>query len=342
MKAIVFTRFGEPEKVLDLTTLPDPTPPGPGEVLIRVTKRQIHPGNLMMVRGKFHIPLPADGFLIPGADGVDIVETVGEGVDSASVKPGMRVIFNPSPGAWAERLKARAEFVTPIPDDLPDAIAAQMLPNAVIALMLLRAAQRAVPDVGRETPILLNAAGSSVARFLIIAAHRRGLKVLGAVRSTEGAKLLSARFPDMPVVSTAYPDWLDQVRHATGEQPLQVIMDPVGGAMVSDFVPLLGDDGALLLYGAISPDPITFSTLGVPREIMFKGVSSSRWLQNTSAEQRREDVAEAIEIGRGAPEQFEVEADYDLSRFANAIEHIERANRRGAVLLSSDLQVENW
>jgi hypothetical protein len=33
-------------------------------------------------------------------------------------------------------------------------------------------------------------------------------------------------------------------------------------------------------------------------EIMFKGVSSSRWLQNTSAEQRRKDVAEAIEIGR--------------------------------------------
>jgi NADPH:quinone reductase len=337
MKAIVLTRFGEPEKVLELRTLPDPTPPGPGEVVVRVTKRQLHPGNLAMVRGKFNIPLPAEGFLVPGGDGMGIVEAVGEGVDGARVKPATRVIFNPVPGAWAERIKARAELLTPIPDDLPDAIAAQMLPNAVIALMLLRAAQRAVPDAGRETPILLNAAGSSVARFLTIVARSRGLKVVGAVRSSEGAKVLSARFPDLPVISTADPDWLDQLRHAAGQRPLQVIMDPVGGAMVGDLVALLGDGGALLFYGGMSPDPITFRSAGLAHhEIMFKGVSSSRWVQTTSAERRREDVAEAIGIGRAAPEQFEVEADYDLARFANAIEHIERANRNGAVLLSSD------
>jgi NADPH:quinone reductase len=337
MKAIVLTRFGEPATVLELKALPDPTPPGPGEVVVRVTRRQLHPGNLAMIRGKFNIPLPADGFLIPGGDGVGIVEAVGDGVDPASLKPGTRVIFNPSPGAWAERLKARAELVTPIPDDLPDAIAAQMLPNAVIALMLLRAAQRAVPDAGREIPILLNAAGSSVARFLTIAARSRGLNVVGAVRSSNGAKILSARFPDLPVISTADPDWLDQVRHAADGRPLRVIMDPVGGAMVSDLVPLLGDGGALLFYGAMSPDLVTFSSGGLAhREIMFKGVSSSRWVQTTSAEQRREDVAEAIEIGRTAPEHFEVAADYDLPRFADAIEHIERANRNGAILLSSD------
>jgi len=336
MKAIVFSRFGEPEKVLELKTLPDPTPPGPGEVVVRVTKRQLHPGNLMMVRGKFNVPLPADGFLIPGADGIGVVETVGEGVDSARVKPGMRVIFNPSAGAWAERIKTRAELVTSIPDDLPDAIAVQMLPNAVIALMLLREAQRAVPDAGRETPILLNAAGSSVARFLTIAAQRRGLKVMGAVRSENAAKIVSRRFPDLPVVSTADPDWLDQLRHAAGSRPLQVIMDPVGGAMSGDLVSLLGDGGALLLYGAVSPDPITFPLLAMAREIMFKGVSSSRWVQNTSAEQRRDDVAEAIEIGRHSPEKFEVEAEYDLAQFANAVEHIERETRNGAILLNSD------
>ncbi|MGF6768310.1 NADPH2:quinone reductase [Paraburkholderia sp. GAS199] len=337
MKAIVFNRFGAPDEVLELTTLPDPTPPGPGEVVVRVTKRQLHPGNLMMVRGKFNFPMPADGFLIPGADGVGIVEAVGEDVDASSLKPGMRVIFNPSPGAWAERVKTRVELVTPIPDDLPDAVAVQMLPNAVIALMLLREAQRAVPEAGRETPILLNAAGSSVARFLTLAAHRRGLKVIGAVRSENGAKMLSRRFPDLPVVSTAESDWPDQLRQAAGSRPLQVIMDPVAGAMIGDLVPLLGDGGALLLYGVMSPEPITFPLSALAREIMFKGVSSSRWMQQTSAEQRRDDVAEAIEMGRGSPEKFEVEAEYDLAQFADAVKHIERANRHGAILLSSDL-----
>lgn len=338
MRGIVLTRFGDPAKVLELKTLPDPPPPGPGEVVVRVTKRVIHPGNLVMIRGGFNIPIPADGFLVPGADGVGVVEAVGEGVDSAqSVKPGARVIFNPSPGAWAELLKTHAELVMPIPDDLPDAIASQLLPNAVIALLLLRAAQRAVPDAGREIPILLTAAGSAVAHIVIVAARRRGLKIVGAVRSAAGAKALSARFPDVTVVSTADSDWVGEVRRAAGEQPLQVIMDPVGGAMVSDLVGLLGDDGTVLFYGGLAPEPITLASIRLAHhEIMFKGVSSSRWLQNTSAEQRREDVAEAIEIGRAAPEQFDVEADYDLARFADAIKHIERAGRNGAVLISSD------
>jgi NADPH:quinone reductase len=337
MKAIVASRFGEPAEVLELKTLPDPQPPGPGEVVVRVTKRQLHPGNLAMVRGHFHIPLPAGG-LVPGGDGLGIVEAVGKGVDtSQGLKPGARVIFNASPGGWAERLKTRAELVTPIPDDLPDATAVQLLPNTVIALMLLRAAQRAVPDAGRDIPILLTAAGSAVARIVIMAAHRRGVKIIGAVRSAAGAKALSARFPDVSVVSTADRDWVGQVRRAAGERPLQVIMDPVGGAMVSELVPLLADDGAILFYGSLDPEPISLPTMALaPREIMFKGVSSSRWLQTTSPEQRREDVKEAIEIGRAHPEQFEVDADYDMDRFIDAIAHNERAGRTGAVLISSD------
>ena len=337
MKAIVATRFGEPAEVLELKTLPDPQPPGPGEVVVRVTKRQLHPGNLAMIRGKFNIPLPVGG-LVPGGDGVGVIEAAGAGVDpTQSVKRGARVIFNPSLGAWAERLKTRAELVTPIPDDIPDAIAAQLLPNTVIALLLLRAAQRAVPDAGHEIPILITAAGSAVARILIVAARRRGLKIVGAVRSAGGAKALCARFPNMTVVSTADSDWVGEIRRAAGEQPLQVIMDPVGGAMVGHLAELLGGNGALLFYGGLAPEPITFPSIGLAHhEIMFKGVSSSRWLQNTSAEQRREDVAEAIEIGRATPEHFDVEADYDLGRFGDAIKHVERTDRNAAVLISSD------
>ncbi len=82
MKGIVLTRFGDPAEILELKTLPDPPPPGAGEVVVRVTKRSIHPGTLAMVRGRFNVPLPAAGFLVPGADGVGVVEAVGHGVDS--------------------------------------------------------------------------------------------------------------------------------------------------------------------------------------------------------------------------------------------------------------------
>jgi NADPH2:quinone reductase len=338
MRAIVLTRFGEPAEVLELKTLSDPPPPGPGEVVVRVTKRSIHPGNLAMIRGRFNIPLPVDGLLVPGSDGVGVIEAVGAGVDTAKrLKPGVRVVFNPSPGAWAELLRTRGELVTPVPDDLPDAIACQLLPNAVIALLLLREAQKVAPDAGREIPLLLTAAGSAVAHIVIVAAQRRGLKIVGTVRSAAGAKALSARFPHMVVVSTADSNWIGNVRRAAGERPLQVIMDAVGGLMVGHLAGLLSDNGALLIYGGLSPEPITLPSIGLAHhEIMLKGVSSARWMQNTSPEQRRADVAEAIEIGRATPDEFEVEGDYDLTGFADAIKHIERTGRKGAVLISSN------
>ena len=106
--------------------------------------------------------------------------------------------------------------------------------------------------------------------------------------------------------------------------------------MVSDLFGLLGEGGTLLFYGGIAPEPITLPSIRLAHhEITFKGVSSSRWLQTTSAEQRTEDVREATEIGRAAPEQFEVNAEYDLARFIDAIQHTERASRDGAVLMSS-------
>jgi NADPH2:quinone reductase len=176
-----------------------------------------------------------------------------------------------------------------------------------------------------------------VARILTIAARRRGLKVVSAVRSRQGAKVLSARFPELTIVSTADPTWVDHVRQAAGERPLQVIIDAVGGTMVSDLVGLLGDGGALLFYGGLDPEPMTLPSVRLAHhEITFKGVSSARWLQTTSAEQRHADVAEAIEIGRTAREQFEVEADYDLARFADAIGDSDHTGRNGAVLISSD------
>jgi NADPH2:quinone reductase len=65
----------------------------------------------------------------------------------------------------------------------------------------------------------------------------------------------------LTVVSTDDPDWLRKIRRAAGERPLQVIMGPVGGAMVSDLVGLLGDGGTLLFYGGLDPQPVTLASI---------------------------------------------------------------------------------
>ena len=82
MRSLVFTRHGEPADVLSLVDVDDPAAPGPGDVLIRVTKRLIHPGDLSLVRGHFPGDVPPGGST-PGFEGVGLVEAVGQGVDPA-------------------------------------------------------------------------------------------------------------------------------------------------------------------------------------------------------------------------------------------------------------------
>jgi NADPH:quinone reductase len=339
MRSILLTRYGEPADVLKLVTVDDPPSPAPGEVLIRVTKRLVHPGNHVLVRGHFPITLPPDG-MTPGGDGVGIVEAIGDGVDPArGVAAGARVVFYPGPGAWSERVLTQAEFVTPVPDDISDEIAAQVLVNTIGALYLLRAVERAAPGrAGVDTPIVVTAAGSAVARIVATIASRRGLRVVGLVRSREGAQSLSARFPDLPVVTTADADWPDQIRRAADGKPLDVIIDPVGGELAVELVDLLADGGTLLCYGDLADEPISIpSILLAYREITLRGVSAHRTLVNDSPEQRRDDAAEAIALARSAPELFNVAAEYDLARVAEAMEAVEQPRRAGAILLCSEL-----
>ncbi|MET9879134.1 hypothetical protein ABZZ36_31555 [Actinacidiphila glaucinigra] len=68
---------------------------------------------------------------------------------------------------------ARCAF--PVPDDVPDDLACVSLANTVAALLILRAIEDAAP--GRAAvakPVLLTAAGSSIAKVMITLALRRG------------------------------------------------------------------------------------------------------------------------------------------------------------------------
>jgi NADPH:quinone reductase-like Zn-dependent oxidoreductase len=141
VRSVVYERYGEPFEVLHLVEVPEPRTPRGDEVLIRVTKRPIHPGDLIGVRGRYDdSDGVATGGETPGHEGFGFIEALGPDLEgSTHLRPGMRVAFFLLPGAWNERVLVPARRVAPVPDDVPDAVACQMLINSVTALMLLRA-----------------------------------------------------------------------------------------------------------------------------------------------------------------------------------------------------------
>lgn len=338
MRTILYDTYGEPAEVLRLAQVDALPAPGPGDVLIRVFKRPVHPGDLIGVRGRYRGPGNtsgvAPGGARPGFEGAGVIETVGSEVsDVTGLRPGARVAFFPGRWAWGEHVIAAAQFVTLIPDDIDDAVAAQLHVAPLTAALLLRAVTEA--GVGDDGLIAITAAGSAVGKLATSLARRRGLSVISIVRSRRGAAELKKAFPGLPIVTTEDEDWRAQVSQAADGKPIRVVLDPVGGPVASDLVALMADGGTLVSYGDLSGQPISVPALTFSvRGIAFKGASVGRWAGLPDAV-RAADIATSIDLARSEPGHFKVAAEYDLADVAQAVLHAERPAKVGAVLLTS-------
>lgn len=327
MRAIQYERNGEPGTVLGIAEIPEPPAPGPGEVRIRVTTRPIHPGDLVGVRGRLSGP-PDRRFepVTPGLEGTGIVD-----VDSSGFVAGQRVAFFMVPGAYAEVINAPADLVIAVPYGMDERIAANMLINNVTARMIVEAFAAGVsPAVLAQT-----AAGSAVARLVSEHAQRLGWQVIDIVRSTSGAEALRTKGA-RKVVSTSDDDWKNRVRAAAGDQPIQAIVDPVGGPQVNDLLDLVEDGGILVATGGLDPTPAPINWLHLTgRAMRLQGVTIGNWAATRTPDERRRDMEETVKLAAAKPGLFEADHSFDLANFAQAIRRSESPGRTGTVLLTS-------
>ncbi|NYE62772.1 NADPH:quinone reductase-like Zn-dependent oxidoreductase [Duganella sp. 1224] len=334
MRSIIYHQYGEPAEVLHLTEAPELPPPSQGEVLIRVTHRPIHPGDLLGVRGRYRAPgntapVGVDGAR-PGFEGAGVIEAVGAGVDPA-LAPGARVAFFPARWAWSDKVIAPARFVTVTPDDVADAAAAQLHVAPLTAALLFRAVQDA--GARRGDVVALSAAGGAVARLTAQLLHEAGYRAVGVVRSAAAVAALQEQAPYMGIVSTDQADWSKRIYAVTQGMPLRVALDPVGGAVASTLAALLDGGGTLVSYGDLSGQPLSVPALAFStRDLRIGGVSVGRWPALPDA-QRDADRATALRLARTAPALFRVAAEYPLDAIAAAVLHAEQPGKDGAVLL---------
>ncbi|WP_179214082.1 zinc-binding dehydrogenase [Paraburkholderia caledonica] len=333
MKAIVYRRNGEPAEVLALEDIPEPAAPGPKEVAIRLVKCMVHPIDDLLIRGYIPEPIPHGG-AVPGGDGVAVVEQVGSDVDpSSGIFPGARVVLFPVHGTWVERMVVPETAVIPVPADVSDEAASQVVINGITAIMLMRHALAAQSIVGAASPLLVTAAGSSVARNVIALARIRGTKVVALVRSDASAAILTESFEGLPVVSTEKEEWRAAVAGAHGRSP-SVAIDPIGGAMAPDLLGVLSDHGTLLTYGGLDPQPSQISTITLTvRSQAVKGVNAPSWITTTTPEQRVRDIADLFAIVRSAPQNFTEYSEFALADAVSALSAASASPRRGATIL---------
>ena len=323
MRAITHNTFGNPADVLQVTEKEIPTP-GPGQVRIQVTLATIHNHDLWTVKGSYgFVPdLPAAA----GTEAVGIVDALGEGVEGLQV--GQRVASGTSFGIWAEYALADASGLIPVPEQLSDESAAQLVAMPFSAISLL--------DFLEMKPgewLIQNSANGAVGRMLAQLAVARGINVVGLVRRDAAIQELAGQGITQ-VVSTENPGWEEKVKEIAGDAEFTVGLDSVGGAASGDLAKLLGDAATLVSFGAmgnpvmeIPSGPVIFKQLAV------KGFWGSKVSREMAADKKAQLFGELIGRILDGTLTLPVDSTFDANDIKQAVEACGAPGRIGKVLL---------
>jgi NADPH:quinone reductase len=236
---------GEPIDVLRPVEV-EVAEPGPGQLRIRVTAAGIGLPDVFMCRGIYPLtpPLP----FTPGQEATGIVSAVGEGVDLAI---GTRVMcvtmFYTGHGSFAEECLVDAHSAFAVPDGLTDAEAAGFwIPHLTGWIGLV---DRGHIAPGDWLAVLGASGGSGIAAVQL--GKALGARVIAVVGDDERADFCRSLGADATIDHRIGP-LAPALREATGERGVDLIYDPVGGALAEDAAGALARYGRLLAVGFAS------------------------------------------------------------------------------------------
>ncbi len=325
MLAIRYDKTGPAAEVLKPVQIDLPEP-GKGQVRLRLVASPIHNHDLITVAGGYGVTpdLPSGA----GSEALGIVDRLGAGVEG--LKPGQRVIAAGLDGVWAEYYLAPAEKLTPVPDDLPDQLAAQIAGMPFDALSAFNAIG---PEKGDW--LVVNAAHGAVGKAIMQIGKSHGVRVAGLVHR-EGAKddLEAEGFAD--IFLTGDSDWSDQLRQQIGKDRLAGGIDMVGGAVPGEMLALMSPGASLLVMGAMSGEamqigagPLIFG------ELLIRGFWAGKEASRMQPAKIRAMVEELIGMAVAGKLELPVAKSFGLSQITEAVEASGK-ERNGKVLLRPD------
>lgn len=243
MRAVLSKDPGPPSTLV-METIADPTP-GPGQVTIAVEAAALNFFDTLIIADRYQFK-PERPFS-PGAEMAGRVEALGDGVDDLAV--GDRVVAYLGWGACRERVVANTADVVKIPDGVPSEIAAGLIVTYGTTLYALRDRGDLQPG---ETLAVLGASGGT-GQAAVEIGKAMGARVIACASSADKVAFAQSLGADegLDYGSTSLKDGLKEM---TGGAGVDVVYDPVGGALAEEALRALGWLGRFLVIGFASGD----------------------------------------------------------------------------------------
>jgi NADPH2:quinone reductase len=257
MKAMVCEAFGGPE-VLAQREVPDPPPPGPGEITVRIGARGVQYVDVLMLAGKYQFrPEPP---FIPGSEAAG--EVIAIGPDVTRFKPGDCVMSRHTLGACAELGNAKAALCDPIP-------AGMTIEQAGVFRGAATTAYHALLQRGRMQAnewVLVHGAAGGIGIAAIQIAKLFGAKVIATASSETKRAACLEEGADHAI---GYADgFIDEVKAITNGRGVDIVYDPIGAKVTEDSLRTLAWGGRLLVLGFLGGGPATIRS----NYLLIKGI----------------------------------------------------------------------
>jgi NADPH2:quinone reductase len=261
-----------------------------------------------------------------GVEGAGTIEAVGDGVEDMAV--GMRIAYAGAPvGAYAEARILPAWRAVPVPDSVPDDIAAVALARGITAEMLMGT----VYPVGSGTTALIHAAAGGLGSLLVAWAKRRGATVIGTVSTAEKAEVARAAGADHIVIGRD-ADFVAAVKGRTDGLGVDFAVDGIGGTTLLKTLSCVRPFGTVASIGQAGGPipPIPVEEIGPRRSLNFARPSVMLYM-NDRENYRRGAAAVMASLGDGLLPQLGQR--YALRDAAKAHADLEAGRTTGAPLL---------
>jgi len=337
MEAIYLTGKGTDK--MEFGKIKVPTP-GSGQVLIKVEACPINPSDLYCMEGKYGEFMNFEYPFVSGWEGSGTVVASGGGMHSWYMQ-GKRVAFSKCNedtnngekiklgGTMAQYAVTNAYQCVPIDNDVSFNIAASFFVNPITALGLL---EQVTKDKG--TSVVLTAAASQLSKMMIRLFNDNNITVIATVRKAEQVEDLKKNYNVQHIINISDEDYLESFKKAVTDLNCKHILECIGGEVFGKLVSEMPNKTQVILYGNLSRakvcefEPFALFT----KDIQIRGFLLNVWLES-------KNLLKIVNIIRKVKKMIrqnlstEINKEFDLKDFKEAIEFYEKDMSRGKIIL---------
>jgi NADPH:quinone reductase len=246
-RAAVIEDYGTPPTIAERAA-------GANGATLELRAAALNPADLAIASGSFpagNPPLP----YVPGIDGVGVVQ------GSERFSPGSRVgilgggVGVARDGTWAESLSVPEAALLPLPDGVEDVTAASLLTPGLAAWLALTHAA----GLQEGESVLVLGAGGAVGTVAAQAARVLGARRVVAVARDPERVMGRTTAPDA-TVAAGDASLIDALREAVGDQPPDVVVDPVFGPAFEAALAVAAPEARIIHVGQAAAPTVTLAS----------------------------------------------------------------------------------